>query len=143
MSLLIIVALFLLALLGVPLFLVLAGGALVAFAREGISSSAVITEMGRLATSPVLISIPLFTFAGYLFAESRAAERVVGRMVIPAGAFQRSGDLLRARKRHEEGEKQRNSDEHAGTGNDYTPAPRRPPDEDDHRNKETRNAPCA
>jgi tripartite ATP-independent transporter DctM subunit len=76
-SLLVIAILFLLALLGVPLFVVLGGGALFAFFLEGISSSAVITEMSRLASSPVLISIPLFTFAGYLFAESRAPERVV------------------------------------------------------------------
>ncbi len=69
--------LLLLALLGIPLFVVLGGGALIAFGLQGISSSAVITEMSRLATSPILISIPMFTFAGYLFAESRMPERLV------------------------------------------------------------------
>lgn len=65
------------ALLGVPVFCVLAGGALIAFAREGIASTAVISEMTRLASAPILVSIPLYTFAGYLFAESRTPERMV------------------------------------------------------------------
>ncbi len=65
------------ALLGTPLFIVLGGGALFAFLRQGISSSAVITEMSRLASSSILIAIPMFTFAGYLFAESKTPERLV------------------------------------------------------------------
>ena len=77
MTLLLVGLLFLLALFGTPLFIVLGGGALVAFLLQGISSSAVIAEMSRLAASPMLIAIPLFTFAGYLLAESRAPERIV------------------------------------------------------------------
>lgn len=67
----------LLALLGTPLFVILGAGALFAFFREGISSSSVITEMSRLATSPILLAIPMFTFAGYLFAESKTPQRLV------------------------------------------------------------------
>jgi C4-dicarboxylate transporter, DctM subunit len=67
----------LLALLGTPLFAVLALAALVAFSGEGISIAAVASEMVRLAGSPVLISIPLFTFAGYIFAESGTPKRLV------------------------------------------------------------------
>ncbi|MFH1145003.1 MAG: TRAP transporter large permease subunit [Candidatus Eisenbacteria bacterium] len=67
----------LLALLGTPLFAILALTALLAFSAAGISSSAVITEMLRLAGSPVLVAIPLFTFAGYLFAEARTAQRLL------------------------------------------------------------------
>ncbi len=55
---LIIPALVLLALLGTPLFVILGGGALIAFALQGISSSAVLTEMSRLATSPILLVDP-------------------------------------------------------------------------------------
>ncbi len=77
MTLIVILVLIALALLGTPLFIVLGGGALFAFFRESISSSAVITAMSQLATSPILISIPMFTFAGYLFAESRMPERLV------------------------------------------------------------------
>jgi len=67
----------LLALLGTPLFTVLALAAVIAFAAQGISVSAVVTEMTRLAGTPILISIPLFTFAGYLFAEARTPQRLV------------------------------------------------------------------
>jgi C4-dicarboxylate transporter, DctM subunit len=65
------------ALFGLPLFLVLAGVALVLFAGGGIPASAVIIEMLRLASSPMLVAIPLFTFAGSLFAESGAPRRLV------------------------------------------------------------------
>src|SRR5512145_2143488 len=65
------------ALLGLPVFCVLAGGALIGFARQDIAASAVISEMTRLASAPILVSIPLYTFAGYLFAESRTPERLV------------------------------------------------------------------
>jgi len=67
----------LLALGGTPLFAVLALTALIAFSAQGISSAAVVTEMGRLTGSPMLIAIPLFTFAGYLFAEAQTAKRLV------------------------------------------------------------------
>lgn len=67
----------LLALLGTPLFAVLALAALLAFAGQGISSAAVVTEMTRLAGTPILISVPLFTFAGYLFAEAQTPRRLV------------------------------------------------------------------
>ncbi|MBD3333932.1 MAG: TRAP transporter large permease subunit, partial [Candidatus Eisenbacteria bacterium] len=68
---------FLLALLGTPLFAILALAALVAFWLQDIGTASVSAEMVRLATSPVLIAIPLFTFAGYLFSESRTPERLV------------------------------------------------------------------
>ncbi len=77
MTLLVLGILFALALLGTPLFAVMGLGSLVAFHFEDISASAVISEMTRLATSPVLVSIPLFTFAGYLFAEGGTAARLV------------------------------------------------------------------
>ncbi len=67
----------LLALAGTPLFAVLALTALLAFHADFISSSAVAAEMVRLAGSPVLISIPLFTFAGYIAAESGTPRRLV------------------------------------------------------------------
>lgn len=66
-----------LALLGAPLFAVIAASALLGFAREGIDPSVVIIEFYRLAEMPVLLAIPLFTFAGYLLGESRAPRRLV------------------------------------------------------------------
>ena len=77
MILFVVLGLILLAILGAPLFSVMALGSLIAFASADISTSAVISEMTRLASSPVLVAIPLFTFAGYLFAEGGTAARLV------------------------------------------------------------------
>jgi tripartite ATP-independent transporter DctM subunit len=77
----------LLALFGMPLFSVLGSIALLAFHRAGIDISSVAVSMYTLAGSPVLIAVPLFTFAGYLFANSRTPERLVGlsRAFFPGG----------------------------------------------------------
>lgn len=77
MTLLLVAVLLVLALFGLPLFLVLGGLALVLFTSDGISGSAVVIEMTRLASSPMLVAIPLFTFAGTLFAEGGAPRRLV------------------------------------------------------------------
>jgi C4-dicarboxylate transporter, DctM subunit len=70
-------ALLLIALAGAPLFAVIATSALAGFARSGIDLSAVVIEFHRIAETPVLVAIPLFTFAGYLLGESGAPQRVV------------------------------------------------------------------
>src|SRR5690606_3158955 len=54
------------------------GAALVAFAITEIEAQAVIIEFYRIATQPQLVTIPLFTFAGYLLSESRSPQRMVG-----------------------------------------------------------------
>ncbi len=66
-----------LALLGMPLFAVIAAGALYGFYSEEIDLAAVVIEINRLSTIPVLLAIPLFTFAGYLLGESNAPKRLV------------------------------------------------------------------
>jgi tripartite ATP-independent transporter DctM subunit len=73
----ILVALLLLALLGAPLFSVIAASALIGFQSQDIDLSVVAIEIYRLAETPVLVAIPLFTFAGYLLGESRAPQRLV------------------------------------------------------------------
>ncbi len=72
-----VIALLLSAICGAPLFIIIGGLALVLFAAAGIDPQAVIIEMYRLASAPMLIAIPLFTFAGYLLAESKSPERMV------------------------------------------------------------------
>lgn len=67
----------LLAFLGSPVFTLIGGGAIFLFAMAGIDSSAVIVEMLRLASLPALIAIPLFTFSGYVLAESKAPQRML------------------------------------------------------------------
>jgi len=71
------VALVLLALLGAPLFAVIAAGAMLSFHLAGIDPSVLAIEVFRLAEMPVLLAIPLFTFAGYLVSESGAPGRLV------------------------------------------------------------------
>jgi C4-dicarboxylate transporter DctM subunit len=66
-----------LALLGVPLFAVIAASALLGFQREGIDLSVVAIEVYRLAEMPALVAIPLFTFAGYVLGETKAPDRLV------------------------------------------------------------------
>ena len=67
----------LLAVLGAPLFALIAAIALLGFHAAGQEGVAVAVEFYRLADMPALIAIPLFTLAGYLLAESRAPQRLV------------------------------------------------------------------
>jgi C4-dicarboxylate transporter DctM subunit len=64
-------------LIGVPIYLVISGLALYLFYTSHIDLSAMIIEMHRMATTPILVAIPLFTFAGYLLSESGAPRRLI------------------------------------------------------------------
>jgi C4-dicarboxylate transporter, DctM subunit len=77
MSLLLILIALLLALFGVPIFVVISGLALYLLYSGQIDSSAMIIEMHRMATTPILVAIPLFTFAGYLLSESGTPRRLI------------------------------------------------------------------
>lgn len=67
----------LLALIGAPLFAVIAASALWGFFQQDVNLSVVAIEIYRLTEMPVLTAIPLFTFAGYLLGESKAPQRLV------------------------------------------------------------------
>ena len=67
----------LLALLGAPLFAIIAASAMLGFMREGIELQAIAIEFYGIAEMPILLAIPLFTFAGYLLSESGAPARLV------------------------------------------------------------------
>ncbi len=84
---LLVILLILLALFGMPLFAVLGSIALVLFSQAEIDISSVAVSMYTLAGSPLLVAIPLFTFAGYLFAHSNAPDRLVklSRALFPGG----------------------------------------------------------
>jgi len=69
--------LMLLAIFRSPLFVVIAASAMLGFYAEGIDLSVVSIEIYRLAEMPILLAIPLFTFAGYLLGESQASTRLV------------------------------------------------------------------
>ena len=66
-----------LALLGAPLFAVIAASAMFGFSREGIDLSVMAIEFFGIAETPVLVAIPLFTFAGFLLSEGGAPRRLV------------------------------------------------------------------
>jgi C4-dicarboxylate transporter DctM subunit len=67
----------LLAVLGMPLFAVIAAIALLGFHAAGYDLVAVAVEYYRLGDKPGLIAIPLFTLAGYLLGESGTPKRLV------------------------------------------------------------------
>lgn len=71
------IVLILVTLLGAPLFAVIGAGALVGFEREGVDLSVVAIEFFGLSETPVLVAIPLFTFAGFLLSAGQAPARLV------------------------------------------------------------------
>ncbi len=66
-----------LALSGTPLFVVIAASAMWGFWQSGIDLQVMAINIYQLAEMPILIAIPLFTFAGYLLGESKAPSRLV------------------------------------------------------------------
>ena len=74
----IILLLLIIALAGAPLFTIIAAIGLLLFNAAGTDTAAMIAELYRLVDLPALIAIPLFTFAGYLLAESQAPKRLIG-----------------------------------------------------------------
>ena len=76
-------ALFLLGLLvlfivGTPLFLLLGSATMFCFHfLEGSPLATIIGDIYQLVSNPVLVAIPLFTFAGYILAESGMPSRLV------------------------------------------------------------------
>jgi len=71
------VLLVLLAILGAPLFAVIATSAMLGFSREETDLMNMAIEILGVAELPFLTAIPLFTFAGYLLSESNAPKRLV------------------------------------------------------------------
>jgi tripartite ATP-independent transporter DctM subunit len=64
-------------LLGAPVFVGMAGLAMVLFVKDGTPVAAVPTQTFTLVSSPTLAAIPLLTVAGYVLAEGGAAQRLV------------------------------------------------------------------
>jgi len=67
----------LLLVLGAPLFAIIASSALLGFHGKEIDLSVIAIEIYRIVDTPVLLAIPLFTFAGYVLGESNASKRLV------------------------------------------------------------------
>lgn len=69
--------LLLLAVLGAPLFAVIATSAMLGFYRDDTDLMNMALEIQSIADLPFLAAIPLFTFAGYILSESNAPKRLV------------------------------------------------------------------
>lgn len=67
----------LLAVLGAPLFAVIAASAMIGFHGQESDLMIMAIEIQSIASMPFLAAIPLFTFAGYLLSESNAPNRLV------------------------------------------------------------------
>lgn len=70
-------ALTFLALLGAPLFAIILAVAMIGFYAVGVDLSVIAIELYRIADTPALVALPLFTFAGYLLGESQTSRRLV------------------------------------------------------------------
>jgi C4-dicarboxylate transporter, DctM subunit len=72
-----VIILILLIILGMPLFAGILAAGMLGLYVSGIEFTAIPIEIFRLANAPVLLAIPLFTFAGYLMAEGKTSTRLV------------------------------------------------------------------
>ncbi len=77
MILLTIILLILLILLGLPLFAGILAAAMIGLHVSGVDLAAIPIEIFRLASAPILLAIPLFTFAGYLLSQGGTSARLV------------------------------------------------------------------
>ncbi|MBU1168187.1 MAG: TRAP transporter large permease [Proteobacteria bacterium] len=68
----------LMAFLGAPIFIVLSAYAMTGFFYADIPMAAITVDVyNNFSNNPLLYTIPLFTFAGYILAESKASIRLV------------------------------------------------------------------
>lgn len=65
------------ALSGAPLFSVIAAGALYGFYIADIDLQVITIEIYRIAETPLLLALPLFTFTGYILSESNTSHRML------------------------------------------------------------------
>ena len=66
------------AFLGAPMFVILSAFALLGFQLSNTQFAALIVDIySQFSNNPVLYTVPIFTFAGFILAESKASIRVV------------------------------------------------------------------
>ena len=71
------IALIMLALFGTPLFIIIGGLTFLFYVSSGYPPVGLFIELYKIATFPTLLAIPLFTFAGYMLAESNTPKRII------------------------------------------------------------------
>lgn len=77
MTLILTILLLLMLLLGAPLFAVILAATILGFYSSGIDLTVITAELYRIANTPLLVALPLFTLSGYLLSESNTSERLL------------------------------------------------------------------
>ncbi len=72
-----IVAIIVLAISGAPIFVVILAAAMLGFSATDVPLEVIAIEIYRIADTPLLVALPLFTLTGYLLAESNTSQRLV------------------------------------------------------------------
>lgn len=72
-----VILLILLTILGLPVFVGFLAAAALGLWSSEVDLAAIVIEILRLANAPILIAVPLFTFAGYLLSEGGTTARLV------------------------------------------------------------------
>ena len=72
-----IVFLVVLAAMGAPIFAVVVAATALGFYLSGIDLTVIVIEIYRIADTPLLVSLPLFAFAGYLLSETQTSQRLM------------------------------------------------------------------
>ena len=67
----------LMLILGAPLFVVILAATLIGFNHAEIDLAVIAIELYRITETPLMLALPLFTFAGYILSESNASERLL------------------------------------------------------------------
>ena len=71
------IAILSLAIAGAPIFSVILAGAMTGFFLSDIPLEVIAIEIYRIADTPLLVALPLFTLTGYILAESNTSKRLV------------------------------------------------------------------
>ncbi len=64
-------------LMGVPLFATILAATMLGFYSAEVDFTIIAVELYRLAQTPMLIALPLFSFVGYILSESNTSERLL------------------------------------------------------------------
>jgi C4-dicarboxylate transporter DctM subunit len=72
-----ILAIIALAISGAPIFIVILAAAMLGFSVTEIPLEVIAIEIYRIADTPLLVALPLFTLTGYILAESNTSTRLV------------------------------------------------------------------
>lgn len=72
-----ILGLILMLFLGAPLFAVILGATLLGFYSSDVDLAVITIELYRIADTPLLVALPLFTLSGYVLSKSRTSERLL------------------------------------------------------------------